>query len=301
MKFHSLIIAALFFLVACNNTQKPDNRGKETAVEKKSAETGKSETPSTIKDLHQSQDIREILCQCWDNKEDADDLAANNYISSPETVYRGFCFFNDGSMYKNQRGYPQQGTWKLKDDQKPYVIAVSYSGGQTESFKLASLKPSELVLASSDNEGSPLVQYAGGAVSYPDNEDDPFYKSNYNWRKKPAASESEQQIRSRVKAMLHFWILYYDHCIQANLQVANFTGLPTPYRWYAGGIYLKKEKDLLANWYECFYNRDQALKAYKMAGDLLDVKYKWPEKEPGWMKKNVAVLRQMEQQLDKVQ
>ena len=40
------------------------------------------------------------------------------------------------------------------------------------------------------------------------------------------------------------------------------------------------------------------MEAYRMADVLLAKKYQWPKGEKNWLKQNVYVLRQMEQQLD---
>jgi len=54
-----------------------------------------------------------------------------------------------------------------------------------------------------------------------------------------------------------------------------------------------KEEDMNENWYHCFYNKDQAMKAYKMMGELLTKKYDWPKGNTNWVNKNLAVLEQM--------
>ncbi|MFZ1528525.1 MAG: hypothetical protein WAT19_07240 [Ferruginibacter sp.] len=296
------ILSGLFlvFALSCNSGQKNNETATATEAvpEKDEAVVFKQ---AGINDLSAADNMQDIICQCWDNKEDAADLAANNFVGDLEIVYRGFCFFKDGSMYKNQRSHLQAGNWQLLDKQKPYVISIKYKNGTSESYKLASLKPKAMSLALTGNEGNWLVEYEGEGFSHKIMDEDPFYKSNNEWRIKPPATETDARLRKRIVEMLHFWVLYYDHNINADLKVVNFTGLPTPYRWYAGGIYLKKEKELLQNWFDCFYNREQAIKAYKMAGDLLDVKYEWPKNESNWLKKNVYVLRQMEKQAAKVQ
>lgn len=290
----------MFSLLSCGTDQKQNDK-IETSTEALPEKNSDDIKAAAVNDLSVADNMQDIICQCWDNKEDADDLAANNYEGDLEIVYRGFCFYKDGSMYKNHRNHLQAGTWQLLDKQKPYVISIKYKNGSRESYKLASLKPKAMSLAINDDAGSKLVEYEGEGFSHKIPEEDPFYKSNNAWRIKPSAAETDAQLKKRVAAMLHFWVLYYDHCINADLKVVNFTGLTTPYRWYAGGIYLKKEKELLQNWFDCFYDRDQAMKAYKMASELLDVKYEWPKNESSWLKKNVYVLRQMEKEASKLQ
>lgn len=291
----------LFFLLSCGTAQEHSDKTATTTEAVPENNEDPAFKTTGMNDLSTADNMQEIICQSWDNKEDAEELAANNYVGSPETVYRGFCFFKDGTMYKNHRNYLQAGNWQLLDKQKPYLISIKYKNGTTETYKLALLKPKLMSLVLNGDDGNKLVEYEGEGFSHKTLEEDPFYKSNNGWRIKPNTSETDAELRKRIAAMLHFWVLYYDHSINAGLKVVNFAGLPTPYRWYAGGIYLKKEKELLQNWFDCFYNRGQALKAYKMAGDLLDVKYEWPKNESSWLKKNVYVLRQMEKEASKIQ
>jgi hypothetical protein len=77
----------------------------------------------------------------------------------------------------------------------------------------------------------------------------------------------------------------------------SFYGFPTCLRWYAGGIYLTKQKDLAANWYQCFYNKEQALKAYAMMDKALSKKYTWEKSRVNWVIKNLGVLEQIYNQL----
>ena len=69
---------------------------------------------------------------------------------------------------------------------------------------------------------------------------------------------------------------------------------------HAACKYLKKEKELPGNWIKCFYNKDQAMKAYKLAERLLEEKYEWPKKEKNWLKLNLAVLEQMYARIDRL-
>ena len=48
----------------------------------------------------------------------------------------------------------------------------------------------------------------------------------------------------------------------------------------------------------CFYNEVQAREAFDIADELMNFRYTWPEGETNWLKQNVFVLKQMEQNID---
>ena len=62
----------------------------------------------------------------------------------------------------------------------------------------------------------------------------------------------------------------------------------------------KKEDELLDNWINCFYNKEQAMQAYALADRLLSEHYDWPKGENNWLKLNLAVVELMYKKLDEV-
>ena len=121
---------------------------------------------------------------------------------------------------------------------------------------------------------------------------------NNSWRQKPSQKENRAALTERLKNSIHFFTLFYDYNINSKAEVVYFTGLPTCFTWYAGGIYLQKRDNLKPAWNNCFYSDTQAKEAFDIADELLNFKYNWPEKETNWLKQNVFVLKQMEQKID---
>ncbi|MEP7165942.1 MAG: hypothetical protein ABI741_14665 [Ferruginibacter sp.] len=251
-----------------------------------------------LENLNASGNMKSIICQTWDRKDDAADAAAADPYSTIDLVYRGYCLFSDGSMIKDPRGNMLAGTWTMNDKVKPIIIIFSLSNGETESYQLAYLMPYEMKLSRMEGNKKIMIDLGSEAIRYTHPEEDPFHISNNAWRFKPAKPESDEQIKQRLKSCIHFFILFYDQKINAHSDAVLFTGLPSCFKWYGGGIFLQKQSELQGKWVNSFYNKEQALKAYKLADKLLDRKYEWPKKEHNWLKLNVAVLRQMEKRLD---
>ncbi|MEO6403849.1 MAG: hypothetical protein ABIY51_13945 [Ferruginibacter sp.] len=250
-----------------------------------------------MKDLHWTRDMFELICQNWENAEDVKDAERNKHSERLEFPYRGFCFFKDGTVIKNPRGNMQTGTWTIDSSSKPVKIKMQLSDEGTASLLLAYLTPYELKLADEEIKKQ-LVEYSATAAVYQNEEENPFHIKNIRWRFKPARSENAAAIKNRLKDCIRFFILFYDDHIYRHTETVSFYGLPSCFRWYAGGIFLQKKLLLDKNWINSFYNLSQAMDAYKIAEKLLAQKYTWPKGETNWMKQNVYVLKQMEQNLD---
>ena len=295
------LILLLFFvsviLFSCEAKQKRKIESLDEVVVSPPVES-KEFDDTRLENLNLSNQLKDIICQCWDYKADIEALDAEPVESSLDIVLRGYCFFRDGSMVKNPRGELALGKWNLDSTQKPIVLNIQLNNGDKEKFYLAYLMPYRLVLADRKEGRKLLTEMSSEAFRHFHDEQDPFYKKNIAWRIKPSSPESTEEIKQRLKACLHFFTLFYDRHIFSGQSTINFGGLPSCFRWYSGGIYLQKKEILSGQWKRCFYNEEQAMKAYEMADELLSKKYNWPKNEPNWLGKNVAVLKQMEAKLD---
>lgn len=251
-----------------------------------------------LENLSTSDHMKEIICQVWDFKEDAAESVGISQGSGIELVYRGFCLFSDGNMIKDQRGNMQVGRWTIDDKVKPVLINFYLNSGQKETYKLAYLSPGEMKLSQQVGDKQLQIDLISEAVRHKKPADDPFYISNNSWRIKPDKPESDEQIKKRLKGCIHFFVMFYEDRINIHSKSVSFIGLPSCFKWYGGGIFLENEKNLPVKWINTFYNRQQAMKAYRLADKLLSLKYEWPKNEHNWLKQNLVVLKQMESRVD---
>lgn len=240
--------------------------------------------------LSGSRDMQSILCQGW---EFADDLDAVHSSDDPMglLLFRSYYLSPDSTFVKNPRNAMEYGRWQFDKAQKN--IRFTYSNGSHDIYKIAALAANELVLVNTGIKSITTLKFISAGKQYKNSIDDPFHISNNQWRLHPKKPESEEAIRQRLKEYLHFNILFYRDNLAKQAKTITFYGLPTCLKWYAGGIYMIKEQDLKENWFYCFYNKEQALKAYKMMGELLTKKYNWPKGKISWVNKNLAVLEQI--------
>jgi hypothetical protein len=295
-----LLLAALaVFIISCNNTtpQKKEQHG-ELSTES-NTDSLESSSGNTVADLSDNEDIYDMLCQGWAMEDDVEALKGMDDNSKLVIPFRSFYFFADGSFLKNPRNAMEYGKWEYNDDRK--IITLNYSGENgKDMYKIAALAPDELDLLNIGINTSTILKFISSGKRLKKLDDDPYYIGNNYWRIKPNKRESDADIQKRLKGNLHFFVLFYKDAIAKKSETVSFWGLPSCLKWYSGGIYLEKKEDLNEFWINCFYNKDQAMKAYGMMDKLLQLKYTWPKGETNWVKQNLAVLEQMYDNMDKI-
>ena len=164
-------------------------------------------------------------------------------------------------------------------------------------YKIGAVGHKELIVINKGEGSITQLKFVSAGKQYKEYKEDPFHVSNNSWRIAPTKSESELAIRERLKGFVRFHILFYRDNLAKDEKVISFYGFPTCLRWYAGGIYLTKQKNIASNWYQCFYNKKQALEAYAMMEKALAKKYTWEKSRVNWVIKNLGVLEQIYNQL----
>jgi len=282
-----LIAVAAATLVSCS-----DDSGNDKPV--KDSVTAAVNTNERLIDLSNSTNIEKVLCQGWELKDDLETLTMG---SQPEGIlpFRSYYLAPDFTFVKNPRNAIELGKWNF--DKASKTITLNYNSGSKDQYKIAALAPKELKLVNTGINSQTVLKFVSEARAYKNVEDDPYYISNNYWRIKPKKAENDSLLRKRLKEYLHFHILFYRDNLAREKKTISFYGFPTCLKWYAGGIFIIKKEELPENWFDCFYNKEQALKAYGMISALLDKKYKWSKEKISWVKKNLEVLEQMDANL----
>lgn len=275
------LLFALLIFVSCNDG------GTTTTAEKDNGTVVKA--ADKFIDLTKSTNIEKVLCQGWELEDDLEALSS----SQPEGIlpFRSYYFSPDFTFVKNPRNAIELGKWQF--DKETKTINLNYNSGSKDVYKIAALAPTELKLVNIGINSQTVLKFVSDGKAYKNAVEDPYYITNNYWQIKPKKAESDSLLRNRLKEYLYFHILFYRDNIAREKKTISFYGFPTCLKWYAGGIFMIKKDELPDNWFTCFYNKEQALKAYEMISALLDKKYKWSKEKISWVKKNLEVLEQM--------
>lgn len=305
-------IAIAAFLFACNNSSKePQVESHEVASDSEATVTDReaqydepvntteiAKKPGMVY-LDTAESIYNILCQDWVLNDDAESLAGMSENSQFDIAYRSLCFSTNGTFLKNPRNAFDYGTWIYDDAAKTISINNTVDRGR-DLYKIARITARQLTLVNVGINSATNLTFIAPGLRYRDPRNEPYALENNRWRIRPIHKESDSAIRQRLKDNLHFFILFYKSALDKHDKVVSFWGLPSCFKWYGGGIYLKNKTELKDNWIACFYNEDQAMQAYALADKLLSQKYTWPKGESNWIKLNLAVLEMMYARIDQL-
>lgn len=288
----TLFMGCCFYLLSCNN-----NAGDSKATVKTATDTSneiKAQYANNLIDLSGNKNMYDLLCQGWELKEDVESLPNSNEAEGI-LPFRSFYLSKDSTYTRNPRNLLEYGHWRF-DNATKMIVLQEHSGSKTE-YKLGGLAVNELVVVKKGESNDAKLRFVSSGKRYRNSSNDPFHISNNFWRIAPKKAESDAAIKQRLKDFIHFHILFYRDNLAKAEKTISFYGFPTCVKWYAGGIFIIKEKDLPNNWIKCFYDKMQAQKARAMMEVIVGKKYQWPKGNISWVIKNLNVLEQMYEQL----
>ncbi len=99
---------------------------------------------------------------------------------------------------------------------------------------------------------------------------DPFNLGEHNWRRRPTAFETNEQIKTRVLAYLHFLETLYQHTLDNKMDELRYDWFPQPLRMeYSNAVRMAYSGDEMMLWNKCFYDSAQSVQAYLMIGNTM--------------------------------
>lgn len=267
------------------------NSGAEVKS-KKNKETGNTENTAaaSLNDVTGSRDIKVLLAQNWENKDDAQEAALSGGSGAFEMPYRGFSFFADGTVVQNPRDNIRLGNWSIDNSAKK-IITISYNDGGKSQYIIEGIGAKELILSTTADKRK--IEYKADSKVQKKMDDDPFYITNNKWRIKPRKPETDEAIKQRLQDCISFYTKFLYDNIARDAKVVSFVGFPTIFKWYNGGISVVPQNKVEQKWIDCFYNEAQAMKAQAMLEDIITKKYKWNKDETNWVKQDADVLQQI--------
>ncbi|MEO6549638.1 MAG: hypothetical protein ABIN94_16675 [Ferruginibacter sp.] len=279
----AILVMAVFLasmLTGCNNP----------SVENTSSSAKKNDhLVTSMKDLSTITNTKVLLCQNWENKEDAEDAALSSDGDGLEIPYRGFSFFEDGTLVENPRDKMRFGKWSVDESGK--MISIVYDNGSKAKYIIDSLTPIKMILANAADKKK--AAYRADAMTEITPSDNPFYGANNLWRIKPQTAETDTAIKLRTEQCVLFYAKFLADNANRKARVISFVGLPTCFKWYRGGVSIKSKDKVEPRWINCYYNKDQAMKAHAMLEHIISKKYQWDKEEKNWVLQSAGVVKQM--------
>jgi hypothetical protein len=133
-------IALVLFVVelsACKSNTSPQKINEVEVVEEELV-------VNLLEDLSATTDIRKLLAQNWEHKEDAEDAEAAGSGGSIEMPYRGLDLCTDGALTENPRGNMRLGKWSYDELKK--TVHFNFTPGGQATYKIGAIGPLQLIL-----------------------------------------------------------------------------------------------------------------------------------------------------------
>lgn len=269
----------------CNNSGTGTKKGKDK-------EAGETENTAAemLNDVTGSRDVKTLLAQNWENKDDAQEAALSGGSGAFEMPYRGFSFFADGTVVQNPRDNVRLGNWTIDNSAKK-VITITYTDGGKSQYIIEGIGAKNMILSTPADKKK--IEYKADGKVQKNMADDPFYIANNKWRIKPKKPETDEAIKQRLQDCITFYTRFLNDNIARGGTVVSFVGFPSIFKWYNGGISVIPQNKVEQKWIDCFYNEVQAFKAQAMLEDIITKKYKWNKEETNWVKQDADVLQQI--------
>lgn len=294
----------LAVLSSCRNRASPS---RVTSKEDSIVATNDNPAKTTVTGLDSSMvalntfhtlSLEDAISQVWEF-EDADKTHWNKIFWDSVTDTRQFpelALFTDHSAVLNPRCDLKMGTWNL--DKENGEMSLQWKDGSADLFIVRQRALRQMELAWHRGGDLALVRLKSDAIVHRRLLEDPYYPSNNRWRVRPATKETHEQLRRRVKECVHWYALFFTDNHRRQATDISFSGLPSCFEWYNGGIGMQSRSGLDKKWIGCFYSEDQAYTAYGMIADeLAKHELKWPEHPTSWVKQTGEVLQQLTEKL----
>lgn len=293
------------FLFSCGAHSKERNNSEAVHVQpyesanSYNADTFYSNLKYGLVDMSASRNIEELLCQGWIQEDDKTSLDNATEGGEIELAIRSYHFFSDHSFLRNIFQHIESGRWVYNDADKT-IKTIYDDGGGGDNFKIRAIAADELKLTDTDVGRNEVVTYVADGKRWRNKMNDPFYIANQQWQIKPIHKETDAEIQKRLKAYLHFFELFYKDKIAREAPTVSFYGFPAIINWHASGMSLKMRSDLSDRWKNCFYNNEQANRAYTLLQNVLKKDYSFPKENINWIKKNLYLLQQVIENMNRL-
>lgn len=237
--------------------------------------------------------LSDVVSQLW-KFTDADKSHWNEIFWDSVTdtrQYPEWVLFPDHSITADARCGMKIGQWQLNKDTRELILKYQ---GTSQTYLVRDIALKQLELIGKKEDGAVELRLSADALVHKRPVEDPFYPANNQWRIKPVSSETHDQIRTRIKGCVHFYSLFFLDNHQRQATEISFSGLPSCFIWYNGGIGMQPRTTLDKKWIDCFYSSAEAYVAYDLLSTQLGKhELKWPEHPTSWVKQTGDVLEQL--------
>jgi hypothetical protein len=148
--------------------------------------------------------------------------------------------------YTRDFGRFEYGSWEMEQQQ----LVLKNQFDEQIRFAVRAIKTDEMLL----EKGASAVSHFEGFKLPSSAQNDPFSVTNNYWRIRASATESDQQLRDRLRSHMGFWESYFAWAMDNELTNLDVRSTPSPIKIYGNGFAVKPYADLPDSWKAFFYD-----------------------------------------------
>lgn len=222
---------------------------------------------SNVQNLISSWRLSEIITLDKDNPE-LDALISpsvkRELVSSGVALF----FFPDSTFTELDGYFTTHGKWSVLENSK-----IQF-GEKTLTIDKFSMKKENRFLEAtifnrSDNLNS-VLRFVESEKTLVDYKNDPFHENQNQWRQKPIRKESNEEIRNRLLNYILHYASILDASIKREKNTVSFAHSMGIIQVFRGGIGRVPKNKVINDWTNCFYDEDDAMKAYDLFSSYLN-------------------------------
>ncbi|TCJ19008.1 hypothetical protein EPD60_00920 [Flaviaesturariibacter flavus] len=152
------------------------------------------------------------------------------------------------------------GHWRFNERKQQLLLQYNDGSERVVSVETVADKKARIMLTDRNIVRS-YLQTTTPLSSY---QEDPYHPSNNGWRIRPDSSENSRQLQARLGGYFRHLIYLLQAAKSRKQDVVSFEFSQGPVKIYDGGIGIHPLHIVPRKWTETYYNKQDALKAYRM-------------------------------------
>ena len=146
------------------------------------------------------------------------------------------------------------------DSAKPYLLQLRFDSIAIHS--ILTIQDTGEAYRSFTQNAEYVLRLYPDELRYSSQDNDPYSKTNNNWRIKPLHAETDAELMARVNNHLQFWKLLFTDAIDKDKAYIAYNWFASPLVVAANGVALRKYERVKDNWNSYFYDSIQAKQGY---------------------------------------
>jgi hypothetical protein len=181
------------------------------------------------------------------------------------------------------------------------IILSGYADGKDEKliYRIDRLDDNDMTLTLQPGDTTLGLMNANIVMNYHKDDfvyanagDDIYSVTNNHWRQKPKDPETPGQVKERLKANIHYLIIYLNNTLIRDEESISMAGVISPIEFGSNGIALKARHQLPEEWINVFYNETQAMEAFQSIEYAFHEKITF-NKFDNWIALDMDLLKQV--------